>query len=190
MTTGHQDAEHVAWSPTALVECIQVIIHESGGKIIPGIVFERRGRRHHRTSLGNCGGDEGSDSCLSLLVRLRGVTGKTPENETVFSLANKHVATIPQIESRLGINNLEAVMQLDEIFAFMIGGDFSQHDAHESAFAGWVGGRAWICRGLREGHQSIQRAQHPLLGIAVGDEMVKGSEFSLSAWICTRLGLG
>ncbi|KAJ7026156.1 Pyruvate/Phosphoenolpyruvate kinase-like domain-containing protein, partial [Mycena alexandri] len=55
---------------------------------------------------------------------LPGVTDRTPENETVFSLANKYVAIIPQIESRLGINNLEAVMQLDEFSAFMIGGDF------------------------------------------------------------------
>lgn len=30
-----KDAEHVAWSPALLVECIQIIIHESAGKMIP-----------------------------------------------------------------------------------------------------------------------------------------------------------
>jgi hypothetical protein len=30
-----KDAEHVGWSQTLLVECIQIIIHESGGKMIP-----------------------------------------------------------------------------------------------------------------------------------------------------------
>lgn len=30
-----QDAEHVAWSPKLLVECIQIIVHESAGKMVP-----------------------------------------------------------------------------------------------------------------------------------------------------------
>jgi hypothetical protein len=50
------------------------------------------------------------------------VTNTTPEGETIFSLANKHVAIIPQIETRLGVKNLEAIISLDEVDAFMIGG--------------------------------------------------------------------
>ncbi|KAJ7176503.1 Pyruvate/Phosphoenolpyruvate kinase-like domain-containing protein [Mycena filopes] len=50
-----------------------------------------------------------------------GVTDTVPENESIFSLANKHVVIIPQIESRVGIQNLEEIMSLEDISAFMIG---------------------------------------------------------------------
>jgi 2-keto-3-deoxy-L-rhamnonate aldolase RhmA len=58
------------------------------------------------------------------VYQLPGVTDTAPEGESVFSIANKHVAIIPQIESRVGIENLEAIVKLDEISAFMIGGGF------------------------------------------------------------------
>jgi 4-hydroxy-2-oxoheptanedioate aldolase len=58
------------------------------------------------------------------LFQIPGVTDTVPPGETIFSLANQHVAIIPQIESRLGIKNLEAILKMDEISAFMIGCTF------------------------------------------------------------------
>lgn len=57
----------------------------------------------------------------NLVNQIPGVTDATPEGETLFSIANKHVAIIPQIESRIGMQNLEAITQMKEISAFMIG---------------------------------------------------------------------
>jgi 2-keto-3-deoxy-L-rhamnonate aldolase RhmA len=50
------------------------------------------------------------------------LTDATPEGETVYSLANKHVAIIPQIESRVGIKNIDVIMQMEQVDAVMIGG--------------------------------------------------------------------
>jgi 2-keto-3-deoxy-L-rhamnonate aldolase RhmA len=42
----------------------------------------------------------------------------------VFSLANQHIAIIPQIESQLGIQNLDEIVALAEVDAFMIGREY------------------------------------------------------------------
>lgn len=53
--------------------------------------------------------------------QIPGVTDITPNDETIFSLANKHTAIIPQIESKIGIENLESILAVKEISAFMLG---------------------------------------------------------------------
>jgi hypothetical protein len=66
--------------------------------------------------------------CISPLTlrvaQLPGLTDATPEGETVYSLANKHVAIIPQIESRVGIRNIDAIMRMEQVDAVMLGGAF------------------------------------------------------------------
>ncbi|KAJ6617596.1 Pyruvate/Phosphoenolpyruvate kinase-like domain-containing protein, partial [Mycena sp. CBHHK59/15] len=138
------DAEHVAWSQKLLVECIQIIIHESAGKMIPvvrvpsktafdymawcldagagGIIVPHlETTEEMKEVIGACRFPPLGHRSFPPFTFAPGITDITPEGETVFSLANKHVAIIPQIESRLGIKSLEAIMRMDQINAFMIG---------------------------------------------------------------------
>ncbi|KAJ7653269.1 Pyruvate/Phosphoenolpyruvate kinase-like domain-containing protein, partial [Mycena polygramma] len=140
----HQDAEHVAWSPTTLVECIQVIIHESAGRMIPvvrvpskrafdymawcldagagGIIVPRLETvEEMKEVIKTCRFAPIGHRSFPPFSYLPGVTDTVPAGESVFTLANKHVAIIPQIESRLGIKNLEEIMKMEEISAFMVG---------------------------------------------------------------------
>lgn len=48
---------------------------------------------------------------------LFGLQDAAPEGKTWMDVANEHVAVIPQIESRLGVENLEAIMQVKGIDA-------------------------------------------------------------------------
>jgi hypothetical protein len=59
----------------------------------------------------------------TMRLQLPGVTDKTPPGETTYSIANKHVAVIPQIESRLGIANLDAIMRNPQVDGVAIGGE-------------------------------------------------------------------
>ncbi|KAJ7025536.1 Pyruvate/Phosphoenolpyruvate kinase-like domain-containing protein [Mycena alexandri] len=188
------DAEHVAWSPTELVECIQVIIHESGGKMIPVVRVPSKTAFDYMAWCLDAGAGgiivphlETVEEMKEVIAACRfspighrsfppftflpGVTDKTPENETVFSLANKHVAIIPQIESRLGIKNLEAIMQLDEISAFMIGVGDLRLDMHLPA--GMSGDEPEFVAALEKAGRVSKERNIPLLGLAIGDEMVK-----------------
>jgi hypothetical protein len=46
-----------------------------------------------------------------------------PEGESLFSVANKNVAIIPQIESLAGLANVEAIMQNPGVDMVMVGGE-------------------------------------------------------------------
>lgn len=48
---------------------------------------------------------------------LFGLQDTAPEGKTWIDVANEHVAVIPQIESRLGVENLEAIMQVEGVDA-------------------------------------------------------------------------
>ncbi|KAJ7260186.1 Pyruvate/Phosphoenolpyruvate kinase-like domain-containing protein [Mycena rebaudengoi] len=129
------DAGHIGWSQTLLVECIQIIIHESGGKMIP--ITEVRVPSKTAFDYMAWVLDAGAGGIIiphidtpeefrplnieHHAVQIPGVTDLTPEGETIFSVASKHVAIIPQIESRVGIQNLDAILAVEEISAFMIG---------------------------------------------------------------------
>ncbi|KAJ7832200.1 Pyruvate/Phosphoenolpyruvate kinase-like domain-containing protein, partial [Mycena leptocephala] len=138
------DAEHVAWAQDMLIECIQIIIHESAGKMIPVIRVPSKTAFDYMAWCLDAGAGgiivphlETVEEMKAVIAACRfppighrsfppfsyipGVTDTVPPGETIFSLANQHVAIIPQIESRLGIKNLEAILKMDEISAFMIG---------------------------------------------------------------------
>ena len=46
-----------------------------------------------------------------------------PEGESLFSIANKNVAIIPQIESLAGLDNVDAIMQHPGVDIVMVGGE-------------------------------------------------------------------
>jgi hypothetical protein len=48
---------------------------------------------------------------------LLGLQDAAPEGKTWIDVANEHVAVIPQIESRLGVENLEGIMQVEGVDA-------------------------------------------------------------------------
>ncbi|KAJ7471311.1 Pyruvate/Phosphoenolpyruvate kinase-like domain-containing protein [Mycena galericulata] len=188
------DSEHIAWTPTLLVECIQVIVHESGGRMIPVVRVPSKTAFDYMAWCLDAGAGgiivphiDTVEEMKEVIAACRfaplghrsfppftlipGVTDITPEGESVFSLANKHVAIIPQIESRVGVQNLEAIMKLDEISAFMIGaGDLHldlglplsmESDAPEFVAA------------MAKAKKVSKERNIPLLGVAIGPEMIR-----------------
>ncbi|KAJ6483982.1 Pyruvate/Phosphoenolpyruvate kinase-like domain-containing protein, partial [Mycena sanguinolenta] len=138
------DMEHVAWSPALLAECIQIIIHESAGKMIPIVRVPAKTSFDHmawcldagaggliiphletveemKAVIAACRFPPIGHRSLSPFAFIPGVTDITPKGETVFSVANKHVALMPQIESKLAIENLDAILSMGEVAAFMLG---------------------------------------------------------------------
>ncbi|KAJ7103694.1 Pyruvate/Phosphoenolpyruvate kinase-like domain-containing protein [Mycena crocata] len=188
------DAEHVAWSTTLLVECIQIIIHESGGKMIPivrvpsktafdymawcldagaaGIIVPHLETVEEMKEVINaCRFPPIGHRSFPPFTFIPGVTDVAGEGETVFSLANKHVAIIPQIESRLGIQNLEAIMAMPEISAFMIGtGDLRLDMGLSLAMTGT---EPEYVAAVQKATRVAKERNLPLLGTALGPEMVK-----------------
>ncbi|KAJ7139032.1 Pyruvate/Phosphoenolpyruvate kinase-like domain-containing protein [Mycena epipterygia] len=188
------DAEHVAWSPQLLVECIQIIIHESAGKMVPVVRVPNKTAFDYMAWCLDAGAGgiviphmETKDELKAIVSACRfspvghrsfppftfipGVTDVTPEGESMFSVTNKHVAIIPQIESRLGIQNLEELAKMDEISAFMIGvGDLRldmglplQMNGEEPEFVA----------ALQKAKNISKESNIPLLGITDGPETLK-----------------
>ncbi|KAJ7230060.1 Pyruvate/Phosphoenolpyruvate kinase-like domain-containing protein [Mycena pura] len=187
------DAEHVAWTPKLLVECIQIIVHESGGKMIPVVRVPNKIAFDYMAWCLDAGAGgiivphmETAAEMQQVVAACRfppdgqrsyppfsfipGVTDITPEGETIFSLANKHTAIIPQIESRRGIENLEEILQVGNIAAFMIGATDLRLDlglpmnpATEPDYMATVHKARAVSAATRI----------PLLGVAVGPEMVR-----------------
>ncbi|KAJ7282475.1 hypothetical protein C8J57DRAFT_1218688 [Mycena rebaudengoi] len=83
----------------------------AGGVIIPHIDTPKE----IRAVIGTC-----RFPSFSPFAFIPDVTDIAPEGETISTIANKHVAIIPQF---VGIQNLEAILAVPEINAFMIGGD-------------------------------------------------------------------
>ncbi|KAJ7318106.1 Pyruvate/Phosphoenolpyruvate kinase-like domain-containing protein [Mycena albidolilacea] len=204
------DAEHVAWSQDMLIECIQIIIHESGGKMIPVVRVPSKTAFDYMAWCLDAGAggiiiphldtvEEMKEviaacrfppighrsfppftfaSCPQICadidlppLQIPGVTDTTPEGETVFSLANKHVAIIPQIESRVGIKNLEEIMKLKEISAFMIGAGDLRMEMGLSP--GMTGDEPEFVAALEKAKRVSEQTNIPLLGVAIGPEMIK-----------------
>ncbi|KAJ7326219.1 Pyruvate/Phosphoenolpyruvate kinase-like domain-containing protein [Mycena albidolilacea] len=137
------DAEHVAWSPSLLTQVIQVIIHESGGRTIPVVRVPSKTAFDYMAWCLDAGAGgiivphiETEEEVAAVVAACRfpplghrsyspfflpGVMDKTPPGETTYSIANKHVAVIPQIESRLGIANLDAIMRNPQVDGVVIG---------------------------------------------------------------------
>ncbi|KAJ6514327.1 Pyruvate/Phosphoenolpyruvate kinase-like domain-containing protein [Mycena vitilis] len=188
------DVEHVAWSPQVLVECIQTIIHESGGKMIPVVRVPSKTAFDYMAWCLDAGAGgiivphletveemkEVIDACrfppqghrsFPPFTFLPGVTDTTPEGESVFSVANNHVAIIPQIESPLGIKNLDAILQLDGVSAFMIGhGDLRLELGLTLAATGTE--REYVAA-IQEAKKLSRAHNKPVIGPAMGAQMIK-----------------
>ena len=51
------------------------------------------------------------------------MTDTVPEGESVFSVANRNVAIIPQIESLAAVENADAIMRHKGVDMIMVGGE-------------------------------------------------------------------
>ncbi|KAJ7104364.1 Pyruvate/Phosphoenolpyruvate kinase-like domain-containing protein [Mycena belliarum] len=138
------DTEHVAYSPSLLVELIQVIIHESGGKMIPIVRVPNKTAFEYMIWCLDAGAGgiiiphvETAEEVAAIVAACRypplghrglspatfipGITDTTPAGETIYSIANKHVAIIPQIESLAAVKNADAIMGNEQVDMVMIG---------------------------------------------------------------------
>nr|GAT43357.1 2,4-dihydroxyhept-2-ene-1,7-dioic acid aldolase [Mycena chlorophos] len=101
---------------------------------------------------------------------INGVTDHTPEGKTIFSLANEHVAIIPQVESRVGIANLEEIASMKEITAMMIGaGDLRLDMGLPLAM---VGDEPEFVAAMEKATAMSKKYKLPLVGLAIGPEML------------------
>ncbi|KAJ7438625.1 Pyruvate/Phosphoenolpyruvate kinase-like domain-containing protein [Mycena galericulata] len=200
------DAEHVAWSQDLLIECIQIIIHESGGKMIPVVRVPSKTAFDYMAWCLDAGAGgiivphlETVEELNAVVAACRfppighrsfppftfipGVTDATPEGESLFSIANKHVAIIPQIESRLGIQNLEAITKNAEIAAFMIGtGDLRLEMGLSLAL---TGDEPEFVAAIEKASKLSKTQNIPMLGVALGTDMVKARiEQGYRALVC------
>ncbi|KAJ7489599.1 Pyruvate/Phosphoenolpyruvate kinase-like domain-containing protein [Mycena latifolia] len=188
------DTEHTAWNQVLLVECIQIIIHESGGKTIPVvrvpsktafdymawsldagaagvIVPHMETAEEMKEVIGACRFPPIGHRSYPPWTFLPGVNDATPEGETVFTVANKHVAIIPQIESARGIENLAEIVAFDEVSAFMIGpGDLRLDLGLPNAL---VGDEPTFVAAMQTATKVAKERGIPIAGFAVGPEMTK-----------------
>ncbi|KAF7372123.1 2,4-dihydroxyhept-2-ene-1,7-dioic acid aldolase [Mycena venus] len=186
------DAEHIAWTQKLLVECIQVIIHESGGKMIPIVRVPSSAAYDYMTWSLDAGAAgiivphmESAEemkkvigSCRSTGHRsyppftfIPGVNSHTPEGETLFSLANKHVAIIPQIESAVGIKHLAEIVASEEVSAFMIGPGDLRLDL--GLPQNLDGDEPMFIAAMETASKVAKERGIPIAGFAVGPEMTK-----------------
>nr|GAT52016.1 2,4-dihydroxyhept-2-ene-1,7-dioic acid aldolase [Mycena chlorophos] len=189
------DTEHVAWPNSVLVECIQIINHESGGRMVPIV------RVPSKTAFdimayaldAGAGGiilphvetteevDAAAHACrfppeghrsFPPFTFIPGVTDTTPSGETVYTLANKHVAIIPQVESPLGITNIASIFAHPAVDAIMIGaGDLR---LELGLPVGFVGTEPAFTSAMDAAAAAAK--QHPekaLVGAALGPEMIE-----------------
>ncbi|KAJ7449245.1 Pyruvate/Phosphoenolpyruvate kinase-like domain-containing protein [Mycena latifolia] len=188
------DAEHVAWSQKLLVEAIQIINHESHGRMIPIVrVPSKTAFDYMAWSLDAGAGGiiiphiETAEEVAEVVAACRfppighrsyppftfipGLTDATPAGESIYSLANKHVAIIPQIESRLGIKNIESIMKMEQVDAVMIGaGDLRLDMGLPVAF---VGTEPEFVDAMSRVTAASKKHKKALMGVAVGPPMVE-----------------
>ncbi|KAJ7916151.1 Pyruvate/Phosphoenolpyruvate kinase-like domain-containing protein [Mycena leptocephala] len=188
------DAEHIAWSQKLLVEVIQIINHESGGKMIPVVRVPSKTAFDHMAWCLDAGAGgiivphiETADEVAAVASACRfpptghrsyppfsfvpGVTDTTPEGESVYSLANKHTAIIAQVESRAGIKNIESIMQMEQVDAVMIGaGDLRLDMGLPVAF---VGSEPEFAAAMDKVTAMSKKYCKALVGVALGPPMVE-----------------
>ncbi|KAF7368875.1 2,4-dihydroxyhept-2-ene-1,7-dioic acid aldolase [Mycena venus] len=188
------DAEHVAWSQKLLVEAIQIITHESGGKMIPIVrVPSKTAFDHMAWALdagaggvivphietveevaavaGACRFPPAGHRSFPPFTFLPGVTDITPKGESVYSLANKHVAIIPQVESRVGIKNIDSIMQMEEVDAVMIGAGDLRLEMGLSV--GFVGEEPEFAAAMNRVTAMSKKYKKSLVGVAISAPMVE-----------------
>ncbi|KAF7324899.1 2,4-dihydroxyhept-2-ene-1,7-dioic acid aldolase [Mycena kentingensis (nom. inval.)] len=142
------DAEHVAWPVSVLVECVQIINHESAGRTVPIVRIPSKGAFEYMAYCLDAGAggiilphvdtaEEVAGALEASLFPPQGdrsfppfsfiptVTDHAPKGETVYSIANKHVSIIPQVESARGIAHMDAICAMEGVDAVMIGGELT-----------------------------------------------------------------
>ncbi|KAJ7621043.1 Pyruvate/Phosphoenolpyruvate kinase-like domain-containing protein [Roridomyces roridus] len=188
------DTEHVAWSQKALVEAIQIIIHESGGRMVPIVRVPSKTAFDYMTWCLDAGAGglivphiETVEEVMAVAGACRfpptghrsfppftfipGLTDITPEGKTVYTLANEHIAIIPQVESRVGIANIDAIMQMDEVDAVMIGaGDLR---LEMGLPLGFVGQEPEFVAAIERATAMSKKYGKYLMGAALGPAMVE-----------------
>ncbi|KAF7344181.1 2,4-dihydroxyhept-2-ene-1,7-dioic acid aldolase [Mycena venus] len=138
------DQEHTPCSPDLLMQLIQTVIHESGGQTIPVVRVPSKTSFEYMVWCLNAGAGgivvphvETEAEVEAIVATCRypplghrsvqpfhfipGVTDTVPEGESLFSIGNKNVAIIPQIESLAGLNNVEAIMRNPGVDMVMVG---------------------------------------------------------------------
>ncbi|KAJ7446604.1 Pyruvate/Phosphoenolpyruvate kinase-like domain-containing protein, partial [Mycena latifolia] len=187
------DTEHVAWSPTLLVEVIQVLIHESAGKTIPVVRLPSKTAFDYMTWCLDAGAGgiivphiESAEEVAAVVAACRypplghrsfspftfvpGVTDTTPEGETTFSIANKHIAIIPQVESRAGIENIDSIVQNEQVDMIMIG---SSDLRMEMELPGLLGTEPEYISAFRRITLAAKSHDKALVCLAPSDEILK-----------------
>ncbi|KZP21829.1 Phosphoenolpyruvate/pyruvate domain-containing protein [Athelia psychrophila] len=137
------DAEHTPMSPTLMAELVQTVNMYSEGAMHAVVRVPTHGHEHIAWALdaGAAGvmiphtetveqvqasiaaarfGPQGQRS-FPPFAMLQGITDLVPEGKHWMGVANEHIAVIPQIESQLGLDNLEEIMQIEGVDAIMIG---------------------------------------------------------------------
>ncbi|KAJ7694848.1 Pyruvate/Phosphoenolpyruvate kinase-like domain-containing protein [Mycena rosella] len=181
-----KDIEHVAWSQKLLVEVIQIINHESHGKMIPVV-------RVPSKTVFDCMAwclDTGAGGTIIPHVEtakevaavvagrsfhLPGLTDVTPEGETVYSLANKHIAIIPQVEYHVGIENIDSIMAMKRVDAVMIGDEFLKLNIHVDHVnqLPQLGTCPEFVKAMAQVTEISNKYGKSLLGVAIGPSMVQ-----------------
>ncbi|KAJ7643079.1 Pyruvate/Phosphoenolpyruvate kinase-like domain-containing protein [Mycena polygramma] len=138
------DQEHTPCGPDLMMLLIQTINHESNGRTIPVVRVPSKTSFEYMVWCMNAGAGaivvphvETEAEVAALVATCRypplghrsvqpfhfiaGVTDTVPEGETLLSVANKNVAIIPQIESRAGVENVEAIMRCKGVDMVMVG---------------------------------------------------------------------
>ncbi|KAJ7853599.1 Pyruvate/Phosphoenolpyruvate kinase-like domain-containing protein [Mycena leptocephala] len=174
------DAEHVAWSPALLVECIQIIIHESAGKMIPVVRVPSKTAFDYMAWCLDAGAggiivphletakemEEVVAACRFPPIGHRsfppftfipGVTDITPNDETIFSLANKHTAIIPQIESKMGSKTR---IHLGGERDFRVYAWTRRSSSRHGSVARVHRRRTRVCQSAAEGQRTVEGARH------------------------------
>ncbi|KIY62712.1 Phosphoenolpyruvate/pyruvate domain-containing protein [Cylindrobasidium torrendii FP15055 ss-10] len=138
------DAEHTPYSATSLSEMVQTVRAYSRGRMIPivrvpththewiawavdagagGVIMPHTESAEEVREMINAAKfpPHGHRSFPPFaLLPIDGQNGPT-NGKTWFETSNEHIAIIPQIESAKGVENAEAMMQIPEVDAIMIG---------------------------------------------------------------------
>ncbi|KAJ7198830.1 Pyruvate/Phosphoenolpyruvate kinase-like domain-containing protein, partial [Mycena pura] len=189
-----QDAEHVAWTPQLLVECVQIIIYESQSKTIPVVRVPSKTSFDYMQWAMDAGAGgiivphmETAEEVKQVIAACRfpplghrsyppftfvpGLNDRTPEGDTIFTVANKHIAIIPQIESAKGVENLAEIVAFDEVSAFMIGaGDLRLDLGLPQGLSGKE--PSWL-HSIEVCSKVAKERNIPIVGIAIGAELLK-----------------
>ncbi|KAJ7125531.1 Pyruvate/Phosphoenolpyruvate kinase-like domain-containing protein [Mycena crocata] len=186
------DHEHTPFSPDLLVQIIQVIIHESRGKTIPLVRVPSKTSFEYMIWYLNAGAGgivvphvetEGEVSAILAACRyppvghrsvapwtfIPGVTDTAPEGETIFSIANRNVAIIPQIESIAGVENVESIMRHEGVDMIMVGG---RDLRREMGFTGINGHEPEYLRANERIAMAAKAANVPLMALAPNQEIL------------------